>query len=174
MGKLMKRAITTFTAVLLTTLTIIRLLPILISPDTLVATYGLRHLNFLPPSAESNNSCAEPVAWTNSTATGWTKPTLLNTTDTAWANDTGSNTTMLNNPAPCTMYLSFATFSAYWYPVLMALGIYCLLDAISTQCCKDKETNRIRWPTPYRLAENIVKGEVGKAKKEEEDAEESV
>ena len=26
------------------------------------------------------------------------------------------------------MYLSFATFSVYWYPGLMALGIYCLLD----------------------------------------------
>ena len=26
------------------------------------------------------------------------------------------------------MYLSFATFAVYWYPVLMALGIYCLLD----------------------------------------------
>ena len=49
--KLMKRAITTFTIVLLTTLTIIRLLPIIFSPDTLVATYGLRHINFLPPSA---------------------------------------------------------------------------------------------------------------------------
>ena len=30
--------------------------------------------------------------------------------------------------APCTMYLSFDTFAVYWYPVLMALGIYCLLD----------------------------------------------
>ena len=45
--KLMKRTITTFTTIL----TIIRFLPLIISPDTLVATYGLRHLNFLPPSA---------------------------------------------------------------------------------------------------------------------------
>ena len=49
--KLMKRTITTFTTILITTLTIIRFLPLIISPDTLVATYGLRHLNFLPPSA---------------------------------------------------------------------------------------------------------------------------
>ena len=53
--KLMKRTITTFTTILLTTLTIIRFLPIIISPDTLVATYGLRHLNFLPPSAGAFN-----------------------------------------------------------------------------------------------------------------------
>ena len=48
---LMKRTITTSTAVLLTTLTILRLLPIIVSPDNLVATPGLRHLNFLPPTS---------------------------------------------------------------------------------------------------------------------------
>merc|ERR1712037_273627 len=100
--------------------------------------------------------------------------TLLNITDTDWTNGTSANSTMLDDPAPCTMYLSFDTGAVYWYPVLMALGIYCLLDAISTQCCKDKETERIRWPTPYRIAENIVKGEVIKAKKEEEEDAESV
>merc|ERR1712037_501968 len=104
MGKLMKRAITTFTAVLLTTLTIIRLLPILISPDTLVTTYGLRHLNFLPPTAESINSCAN-----------------------------------IDSTAPCTMYLSFDTFANYWYPGLMALGIYCLIDG----CLRPTVSQRI-------------------------------
>ena len=49
--KLMKRTITTFTTIL----TIIRFLPLIISPDTLVSTYGLRHLNFLPPSAGAFN-----------------------------------------------------------------------------------------------------------------------
>ena len=48
---LMKRTITTTTSILLTTLTIIRLLPLIILPETLVATYGLRHLNFLPSNA---------------------------------------------------------------------------------------------------------------------------
>ena len=51
----MKRTITTFTIVLLTTLTVIRFLPLIVSPDTLVATYGLRHLNFLPPTAGAFN-----------------------------------------------------------------------------------------------------------------------
>ena len=47
---LMKRAITIFTTILLMCLTFIRLLPIMVQPDNLVATYGLRHLNFAEPS----------------------------------------------------------------------------------------------------------------------------
>ena len=43
---LMKRAIIAFTTVLLMTLTFIRQLPVMIQPDILVSTYGLRHLNF--------------------------------------------------------------------------------------------------------------------------------
>ena len=47
---LMKRAITIFTIILLMCLTFIRLLPIMVQPDNLVSTYGLRHLNFAEPS----------------------------------------------------------------------------------------------------------------------------
>ena len=43
---LMKGAITTVTTILLITLTFVRLLPVMIQPDILVSTYGLRHLNF--------------------------------------------------------------------------------------------------------------------------------
>ena len=48
---LMKRTITITTSVLLATLTLVRILPLLVAPDKLVATYGLRHLNFLSPTA---------------------------------------------------------------------------------------------------------------------------
>jgi len=120
---LMKRTITFITIALLATLTIIRVAPLVVHPETLVATYGLGHLNFLPPSAESYNSCA-----------------------------------LKDSTAPCTMFLTFDTFANYWYPVLMAFGVFCLIDAISTQC-KDKEKDRIRLPTSYCMAEEIVKGD---------------
>ena len=48
---LMKRTITITTSVLLATLTLVRILPLLVAPGNLVATYGLRHLNFLSPTA---------------------------------------------------------------------------------------------------------------------------
>ena len=47
---LMKRGITIFTTILLLSLTFIRLLPVMVHPDNLVSTYGLRHLNFAKPS----------------------------------------------------------------------------------------------------------------------------
>ena len=48
---LMKRTITFITIALLATLTIIRVATLIVDPETLVATYALGHLNFLPPSA---------------------------------------------------------------------------------------------------------------------------
>ena len=48
--KLMKRAITIFTTILLLSLTFVRLLPIMVDSDDLVSTYGLRHLNFGNPT----------------------------------------------------------------------------------------------------------------------------
>ena len=52
---LMKRAITIFTLMLLLSLTLIRTLPIMIHPDTIVSTYGLRHLNFRDPTGASQD-----------------------------------------------------------------------------------------------------------------------
>ena len=52
---LMKRAITVFTSILLLSLTCIRIAPTIIHPDTLVSTYGLRHLNFMDPAGGSRN-----------------------------------------------------------------------------------------------------------------------
>ena len=46
----MKRTITVITSSLLIFLTLIRTVPILVDPDTLVATQGLCHLNFHQPS----------------------------------------------------------------------------------------------------------------------------
>ena len=49
---IMKRAIVIFTTSLMFCLTIIRLLPVLSSPSSLVSTYGLRHLNFANASGD--------------------------------------------------------------------------------------------------------------------------
>ena len=48
--KLMKRAITIFTTILLLSLTFVRLLPVMVDSDDLISTYGLRHLNFGNPT----------------------------------------------------------------------------------------------------------------------------
>ena len=50
---LMKRAITIFTSILLITLTCIRVAPTIIHQETLVSTYGLRHLNFMDPAGST-------------------------------------------------------------------------------------------------------------------------
>ena len=52
---LMKRTITVITFSLLIVLTLIRIVPLLVHPDTLVATYGLCHLNFHQPSGLTFN-----------------------------------------------------------------------------------------------------------------------
>ena len=51
--RLMKRTITLITTSLLIVITLIRILPIIVDPDTLVATQGLCHLNFHQPSGVS-------------------------------------------------------------------------------------------------------------------------
>ena len=53
---LMKRTITLITSSLLTVLTLIRTLPILVHPETLVTTQGLCHLNFTQLSGASFQS----------------------------------------------------------------------------------------------------------------------
>ena len=44
------------------------------------------------------------------------------------------------------MYLSYDTFCVYWYPVLMALGIYCLLDGKSSSFSSRHLHNQLYHP----------------------------
>ena len=53
---LMKRTITVITSSLLVVLTMLRTLPLLVDPDTLVATQGLCHLNFHQASGENRTT----------------------------------------------------------------------------------------------------------------------
>merc|ERR1711962_756511 len=146
----MKRTITITTLILLITLLIIFIVPTTMDHKDLTSTKGLRHLNFqsLPGS---NFSCA--VCTKNDTDIG----DSANQTDLT----TGTNITENRNCSQkdcevSRMYLTWETFGTVWFPILFALGVYCLMDAIATQW-KDKDKNRTRWPTAYRLAERIVK-----------------
>jgi len=56
------------------------------------------------------------------------------------------------------MYLTFETFANIWFPILLALGLYCFLDAVLTHI-KDKDSDRTWCPIPYRLAEKFPKEE---------------
>jgi len=117
----------------------------------LASTYGLCHLNFqsLPGS---NLTCA----------------LCINDATDSSDLETQSNNSVMNmagqedcDRKDCLcrrMFLTYETFATYWFPILFTLGIYCLLDAILSQC-KDKEKDRTRWPTTYRLAERFVKDE---------------
>jgi len=64
------------------------------------------------------------------------------------------------------MYLTFETFANIWFPILLALGLYCFLDAVLTHI-KDKDEDMTWCPIPYRLAEKFPKEMSWKAKKEE-------
>jgi len=183
---LMKRAITIFTAIFLLTLTFIRVLPEVIQPDDLVSTYGLRHLNFGKSSDNFNVSCAvntnETKSWVidnctniveflgNGTADEPTKNLFDPLNSTTIINDTQSGFQLLcprdGKSASFNvtweacevnrMFLSFESYSNLWYPLLLSLGLYCLLDAILTQW-KHPERDQTRWPCSYRLAETIAK-----------------
>ena len=59
---LMKRTITVITSSLLIVLTLIRTVPILVDPDTLVATQGLCHLNFHQPSGAKPSINIQPTS----------------------------------------------------------------------------------------------------------------
>merc|ERR1712004_545805 len=60
------------------------------------------------------------------------------------------------------MFLTHEKFSNICFPILAILGLYCLLDAVLTQCFKDKDKSKkdderySRWPV-YKLAEQYPK-----------------
>ena len=97
---LMKRTITLITSSLLTVLTLIRTLPILVDPETLVTTQGLCHLNFTQLSGASFQSTLNCYYNYRFPAQSKCKR----------------------------MFLTFETFANIWFPILLILGIYCLLD----------------------------------------------
>merc|ERR1719237_224491 len=186
---IMKRAITIFTSILLLSLACIRVAPTIIHQDTLVSTYGLRHLNFMDPAENYSqhwcavNTCANETEsqfisnCTNMTeivgnGTGEVTDFQLDS-NSVIDNGTGfellcpsvdgKNATFNVTREKCTcecrrMYLTFQTFSSTWFPLLFALGLYCLFDAILTQWKHPtKAKDQTRWPCAYRLAENVVK-----------------
>merc|ERR550532_1362657 len=54
------------------------------------------------------------------------------------------------------MYLTFETFANVFFPILLVIGLYCLMDALLTHW-KDRAKDRVKLPIAYRLAEQFPK-----------------
>merc|ERR1712037_604490 len=139
-------------------------LPSLFDPDTLIATQGLCHLNFHQPS-EILSKCAATQCTTNVTET---VVTCMGDDDLVGriegdleciSNENGPSANISGYNCACTcerMYLTFETFANVFFPILLVLGLYCLIDALLTHW-KDKAKDSVKLPIAYRLAEQFPK-----------------